>query len=122
MIHLREKILPPLQTLAMLLRSLTRLSLRALMLSASGLFSVKTAWRLKTTDDFDGTNNIIPSFCAEDQNHGNSDDHHLLHPSGTLCPHAALALLCEMPVAGLGMIRSGSIYMLRCLLIHFCIF
>ena len=101
MIHLRlllrEK--NSLQTLAMLLRSLTRLSLRALMLSASGLFSVKTAWRLKATDDFDGTNIVIPSFCAKDQNYGNSDNYHLLHSSGTFGPHAAGALLCEVSVA-----------------------
>ena len=86
---LREKIPPPFQTLAMLLRSLTRLSLRALILSASGLFSVKTAWRLKATDDTGVTNIVIPSFCAKDQNYGNSDDYHLLHSSGTLGPHAA---------------------------------
>ena len=105
MIHLRlllrEKILPPLQTLAMLLRSLTRLSLRALILSASGLFSVKTAWRLKATGDFDGRNIVITSFCAKDQNYGNSNDYHLLHSSGTLRPHAAGALLCEVSVEGL---------------------
>ena len=120
MIHLRlllrEKILPPLQTLAMLLRSLTRLSLRALMLSASGLFSVKTAWRLKATDDFDGTNIVIPSFCAKDQNYGNSDDYHLLHSSGTFGPHAAGALLCEVSVAGLGM------FTVLFTVNHFCIF
>ena len=63
-----KKILPPFRTLAMLLRSLTRLSLRALMLSASGLFSVKTAWRLKATDDFDGTNLFISSsLCKESE-------------------------------------------------------
>ena len=61
-----------------------------------------SAWRLKATDDFDGTNIVIPSFCAKDQNYGDSDDHHLLHSSSTLRPHATGALLCEVPVAGLG--------------------
>ena len=43
--------------------------------------------------------------CAKDQNYGNSDDYHLLHSSGTLRPHAAGALLCEVSVAGLIMMR-----------------
>ena len=54
--------------------------------------------------------------CAKDQNYGNSDDDHLLHSSGTLCPHAAGALLCEVSVAGLGM------FTVLFTVNHFCIF